>query len=198
MQNRHIAKSRTMKKVRMLLPKGFCALRENLGDIIRERRLAYESGTGLSQQELADIAGIRRESLSRIENGRRWPSYDALYRIMGELNLEWHDIAHKGASESPARLYAPERRQDLGSALRAGRLAEKLTLEELATRTGHSASQLSRIERSQSIRSGLLEMVDPGKPAKAGEESDPVFQFIHPELSRLVKSGMMIPKADRT
>ena len=187
-----------MKKVRMLLPEGFCALRNDLGDIIREKRLAYESNTGLSQQELADIAGIRRESLSRIESGRRWPSYDALFQIMGVLSLEWHHIAHKGANERPARLYAPERRQDLGSALRAGRLEERLTLQELARRTGLSASQLSRLERSQSVRSGLLEMIDPGEPAKAGEEADPVFQFIHPELARLVKSGMMISKGDRT
>ncbi|QWC56494.1 helix-turn-helix domain-containing protein [Erythrobacter sp. 3-20A1M] len=187
-----------MKKVRMLLPRDFCALRENLGDIIRERRLAYENGTGLSQQELADIAGIRRESLSRIESGRRWPSYDALYQIMGVLSLEWHDIAHKGVSERPARLYASERRQDLGSALRAGRLKEGLTLQELARRTGLSASQLSRLERSQSVRSGLLKMIDPGKPVRPGEPPDPVFQFVHPELARLVKSGMMISKGHRT
>ena len=92
-----------MKKSRMLLPEGFCALRENLGEIIRERRLKYEGGAGLSQQELADIAGIRRESLSRIENGRRWPSYDALYRIMEVFDLEWHHIAHAGTREGPAR-----------------------------------------------------------------------------------------------
>ncbi|MEL7790147.1 helix-turn-helix transcriptional regulator [Citromicrobium bathyomarinum] len=187
-----------LKKVRMRLPEGFCALRENLGDIIRERRQAYEYGTGLSQQELADIAGIRRESLSRIENGRRWPSYDALYRIMGVLSLEWHDIAHKGTSERPARLYASECRQNLGSALRAGRLKERLTLQELATRTGLSASQISRLERSQSIRGGLLEMIDPGKPVRSDEAPDPVFQFIHPELARLVKLGMAIPEGDRT
>lgn len=182
----------------MLLPRGFCALREDLGDIIRERRLAHESGAGLSQQELADIAGIRRESLSRIEKGRRWPSYDALYRIMDVLNLEWHHIAHKGASERPARLYAPERRQDLGSALRAGRLKEGLTLQELALRTGLSASQLSRLERSQSVRSGLLEMIDPGKPVRPDEPPNPVFQFIHPELARLAECGMTIPEGYRT
>ena len=55
MQKRHMRKIGPLKKVRMRLPEGFCALRENLGDIIRERRQAYEYGTGLSPQELADI-----------------------------------------------------------------------------------------------------------------------------------------------
>ena len=187
-----------MKKLRMLLPDGFCALRDNLGVIIRMRRKAHEGGGGLSQQGLADIAGIRRESLSRIENGHRWPSYDALYRIMDVLDLEWHELAHKGPSERPARLYAPDRRQDLGSALRAGRQKEELTLGELARKTGLSVSQLSRIERSQSISGRLLERIDTGNPVGAAEVAEPVFRFVHPELARLAAVGMDISKADRT
>lgn len=187
-----------MKKLRMLLPDGFCALRDDLGEIIYMRRKAHDGGGGLSQQGLANIAGIRRESLSRIENGHRWPSYDALYRIMDVLDLEWHELAHKGPSERPARFYAPERRQNLGSALRTGRHMEMLTLKDLARRTGLSVSQLSRIERSQSISSRLLERIDTGKPVGPGEVADPVFSFIHPELARLAAVGMEISKADRT
>jgi len=59
----------------------------------------------------------------------------------------------------------------------------------VAERTGLSPSQLSRIEQSQSIYSGLLEMIDPGLPFAADEEPDPAFQFIHPELARLAKNG---------
>lgn len=45
-------------------------------DIVRERRAA-----GLSQQQLADAAGIRQETLSRIESGKHSPTVRTLRRI---------------------------------------------------------------------------------------------------------------------
>jgi DNA-binding XRE family transcriptional regulator len=45
-------------------------------DIIRERRAA-----GLSQQQLADAAGIRQETLSRIESGKNSPTVRTLRKI---------------------------------------------------------------------------------------------------------------------
>lgn len=45
-------------------------------DIIRERRAA-----GLSQQQLADAAGVRQETLSRIESGRHSPNLRTLKKI---------------------------------------------------------------------------------------------------------------------
>ena len=42
------------------------------GDVIREYRMRY----GLSQEELGDIMDLRRESISRIENGSVTPTFD--------------------------------------------------------------------------------------------------------------------------
>ncbi len=42
------------------------------GDVIREYRVRY----GMSQEELGDIMGLRRESISRIENGSVTPTFD--------------------------------------------------------------------------------------------------------------------------
>ncbi len=46
-------------------------------DIIRDRK-----GVGLSQQRLADLAGIRQETLSRIETGRHTASQKTIDKIM--------------------------------------------------------------------------------------------------------------------
>ncbi len=42
------------------------------GDVIREYRVRY----GMSQKELGDIMDLRRESISRIENGSVTPTFD--------------------------------------------------------------------------------------------------------------------------
>jgi DNA-binding XRE family transcriptional regulator len=46
-------------------------------DLIRDRK-----GVGLSQQQLADLAGIRQETLSRIETGRHTASQKTIDKIM--------------------------------------------------------------------------------------------------------------------
>jgi predicted transcriptional regulator len=46
-------------------------------DLIRDRK-----GVGLSQQQLADLAGIRQETLSRIETGRHTASQRTIDKIM--------------------------------------------------------------------------------------------------------------------
>jgi predicted transcriptional regulator len=46
-------------------------------DLIRDRK-----GAGLSQQQLADLAGIRQETLSRIETGRHTPNTRTVEKIM--------------------------------------------------------------------------------------------------------------------
>ena len=178
-----------MKKKEMILPAGFAELRRDLGAIIRRRRMEHERGRGLRQAEVADLIGIARESLSRIESGRRSPSYDTLYEIMGLFDLEWHDVAIKGESSRPARRYATENRQDLGAALRAGRIEEGLSLQALAEKVGISCSQLSRIERAQSTRSRVLEILPDGDPQL---NDDPVFQFRDAEFARLAEIGQAL------
>jgi transcriptional regulator with XRE-family HTH domain len=48
-----------------------------LGQVVREHRLA----AGLSQEELADRAGLHRTYISLLERGLRNPSVDALSKI---------------------------------------------------------------------------------------------------------------------
>lgn len=50
-------------------------------DVIRERR-----ALGLSQAELAKLAGIRQETLSRIESGKHKPNVRTLERIESALS----------------------------------------------------------------------------------------------------------------
>lgn len=168
----------------MRFPMGYAELRKDLGAYLRKCRIEQEIGEALTQAEVAALAGISREGLSRIENSKQWPSYDTLYRLMGVFNLEWDQVAIKGEGVRPPRHYAPDPLQDLGAALRAGRLAEGLSLHELAQRVGVSCAQLSRIERAQCTRSGVLaiERSGPG-------EDDLVVAFTHTELCRLAERG---------
>ena len=51
-------------------------------DLIRERK-----GAGLSQQRLADLAGVRQETLSRIETGRHTASQKTIDKIMRVIEV---------------------------------------------------------------------------------------------------------------
>ena len=55
-----------------------------LGRNVRERRIA----AGMSQEELAFAAGMKRSYLSDLERGTRNPSVRALGRIAGALGIE--------------------------------------------------------------------------------------------------------------
>lgn len=180
----------------MRLPEGFAELRDDLGEIIRHNRLNYQNDGRLRQSELAALVGISRESLSRIERGHGWPNYDTLHKIMGLLDLEWDMVATRGKTARPSRHYAPEYLQDLCSALRAGRLQEGLTLQDLAKKTGISCSQLSRIERAQITRSRKLQVVETGSGRQLDEYT--VFRFTHPELDRLARMGWSRPVSMQT
>jgi DNA-binding XRE family transcriptional regulator len=52
-------------------------------DLIRDRK-----GVGLSQQRLADLAGIRQETLSRIETDRHTPNVKTIDKIMDVIEAE--------------------------------------------------------------------------------------------------------------
>lgn len=54
-----------------------------LGDAIRERR----EKLGLSQEALADAAGVHVTHLGGVERGVRNPNYSTLVRIAGALGL---------------------------------------------------------------------------------------------------------------
>ena len=52
-------------------------------DLIRDRK-----GVGLSQQRLADLAGVRQETLSRIETGRHTASPRTVDKIMRVIETQ--------------------------------------------------------------------------------------------------------------
>ncbi len=62
-------------------------------DIIRERRAA-----GLSQQQLADAAGLRQETLSRLESGKHSPTVRTLKKIETALKKSAAKPRSKGMS----------------------------------------------------------------------------------------------------
>jgi transcriptional regulator with XRE-family HTH domain len=63
------------------LPDWLLAARRDLGDRLRAHRLAAH----LSQETLAELAGIDRKTVSRLENGHTAPPTDTLLRIAHAL-----------------------------------------------------------------------------------------------------------------
>lgn len=70
-----------------------------LGFAIRELRVSRE----LSIEDLASGAGIHWTSVSRIENGRQNPTWDAVARIAAALEVEMSDLARLAAEQPAAR-----------------------------------------------------------------------------------------------
>ena len=113
-----------MKKAyRYRLPEGFVALKNNVGELLRDARDASFEYGEMPRREFAQLVGVSRETLSRIENGARWPSYRTLMEIIGLLRIEWSHIAIKGASSKKPIRATPEVCCQLGEALTAAALA---------------------------------------------------------------------------
>lgn len=55
-----------------------------LGDLIQRQRKAR----GLSQTQLADLAGLRQEMVSKIETGAQGSRLSSIYNLLAALDLE--------------------------------------------------------------------------------------------------------------
>ena len=146
---------------RMRLPEGFSHLRADLEQILKDHRTDVTGVVGpISQDALALSVGITRVALSRIENGHTWPQGSTLDRNMHELELGWPQVAIAGDSGRPPLLFDGSlqgtKTYRLCQRLRLERGALGWSLAELSRRSGVSAAQLSRIERAQGGRSGVL------------------------------------------
>lgn len=62
---------------------GAVILDRNSGTVIREYRKRY----GMSQEELGELMGLRRESISRIENGSVTPTLDFVKKFINAAAL---------------------------------------------------------------------------------------------------------------
>ena len=172
---------------RYRLPEGFSELRNNVGEILREAREASTDFGKMPKKQFAHRVGIARETLSRIENGERWPSYSTLAEMIGLLPIEWDDIAIATKTSCNAIPSYPDECAELGEALRRGRKKEDLTLREVADLTGLSVSQLSRTERGLFTRGRFVEVIfyDGVKTF----DSDAIVRFTHPKLKELAERG---------
>jgi putative transcriptional regulator len=59
-------------------------VKDNLAEIIYNKRTEY----GISQDTLANIAGVDRKTINRIENGHFSPNLDTLVRIFATLDIK--------------------------------------------------------------------------------------------------------------
>ena len=65
-------------------------------DVVRQRR-----ALGLTQQQLAELAGLRQETLSRLESGKHSPNVRTVEKI--DLALKRYAKAKRNRTESAAR-----------------------------------------------------------------------------------------------
>ena len=72
-----------------------------LGEAIRTRRGEID---GLSQEGLADLAGMHRTYVSEIERGLRNPSFRNLFKLAVALEIPLSElVAHAERASAPSR-----------------------------------------------------------------------------------------------
>ena len=73
--------------------------KQALGEAIREKRWAR----GLSQERLAELAGLHRTYIGGIEQGRRNVSLINIYRIAGALGCQPVELLQTVEAITPAK-----------------------------------------------------------------------------------------------
>ena len=140
----------------MRLPSGHFDLRGKLGEVIQAAREEKR----IERKVLAHDVGIRREALSRIENGKQMPRPRLLEALVLKLGIEGEPVVSEIDASRPARVFGEGTRERALDRLREDiyrrRKAERLSLRALATRLRISAAQLSRIERGQVLHSRIF------------------------------------------
>ena len=185
MQQSHKAASK--KSYRYRLPEGYSGLIDGVGSILRKARAESSQYGAMSPAEFADVLGVKRETLSRIDNDRKLPSYKTLSRYLDLLDMELDAVAHKGDSSRAPIPDFPEVCLQLGEALETGREKEGLTLRQLEEHTGISYSQLSRLTRGQfkGGRHVKVKYLDGNREF----DDDTLAWFTHPMLDYLSEVG---------
>ncbi len=118
---------------------------------VAEQLRGARTGRGLTQTELADLVGLRRETIYRIERGRGTHA-DTLARIAAALSLSNEYFIE--AMDYSSNLFGHPRR----TPLRARRRERGLTLEQCAAAAGVSATTLSRFERGNEHYPSICEV----------------------------------------
>ncbi|MCL6596983.1 MAG: helix-turn-helix domain-containing protein [Firmicutes bacterium] len=86
------------------------SLSQSVGIVLREARVK----AGLSQEALADRAGVDRTFVGRIENGKQSPTLDTLARMAQALGLRPSEVLRQAEKRSPVG-YSNHRRSEVDS-----------------------------------------------------------------------------------
>lgn len=62
--------------------------RKKISEAVKEARVAK----GMTQEELAELAGVGRSTISRLENGNRNTSSDRIFKIARVLELDLNKL----------------------------------------------------------------------------------------------------------
>ena len=177
-----------MKKTfRYRLSEGIGELRQDLGSYLRSVRERSDDFAHMRAKEFAEVLGVTRETLSRIDNDARWPSLETLESYLALLNLEIDDVTSSSRSNRPPIPDYPDVCYALGEALNEGRKKEELSLRALSLHTGISYSQLSRLTRGQFKGGKQVRVKHLDINEKFG--SNTIVGFTHPMLAFLADQG---------
>ena len=128
----------TLPFQRRTMPAGY-------GGAFRQAREAR----GLSRREVAAAVAIAPRTLARVERGQQVPLWATLEKLCGHLGVSVVAVARRWFSDS---LDVPtDPRSSPGVGLRALRHSRRMTLEDLALRSGVSAATISRFERGLTV-----------------------------------------------
>lgn len=128
----------------------------------RLRRLRMERK--LSQGDLERATGLRRQYISRVENGRTVPSIETLEKLAGALSIPLYRMFYRGRRAPAARRTPHNGDLHIGGAIRDGSTARLL---RLIIRIGQSdrkllldtARKLAQLHRRRTAR-GTSEAAD--------------------------------------
>lgn len=67
-------------------------MKEAIADLIGKHVTAKRTARGMTQDEVAKLAGITRQTISMIERGTQTPGWDTLYVLAGILRCEVYDL----------------------------------------------------------------------------------------------------------
>jgi transcriptional regulator with XRE-family HTH domain len=77
-------------------------IRAQLGERLRELRLAFR----ITQEELAERAGLSYKFIGEIERGKGNPTVDTMYRLSKALGVDLHELfLTPGRETSPDAIY---------------------------------------------------------------------------------------------
>ena len=67
-------------------------MKKNKKELLGLRLKEYRENRKLTQDKLAEMVGIDPKHLSRIENGRNYPSLETLEKILDSLDVPYEEI----------------------------------------------------------------------------------------------------------